>query len=140
MIQRSMTLLYDWGGLRYISASECGLHAFTVRILRRSHRLKMFLQPVQRLPLIKNLVELEREAADNNVAKALMLATQLNRRQRRGRMRPYWVRPWLERRPLLGQYGRLMAESREEYVSAFKKFVRMDPEMFRDFFSGWVPD
>ena len=51
----------------------------------------MFLQPVQRLPLIKNLVEIEREAADNNVAKALMLATQLNRQQRRRRMRQYLV-------------------------------------------------
>ena len=100
----------------------------------------MFLQPVQRLPLIKNLVELEREGADNDVAKALMLATQLNRRQRRRRMRGYWVRPWLVRRPLLGQYERLIAELREEDVSAFRKFVRMDPEMFRDFFSSWVPD
>ena len=88
----------------------------------------MFLRPLQRLPLIKNLVELEREAADNDIAKALMLATQLNRRQRR-RMRRYWVRPWLERRPLLGQYERLMAELRVEDVSAFRKFVRMDAEM-----------
>ena len=88
----------------------------------------MFLRPMQRLPLIKNLVELEREAADNDIAKALMLATQLNRRQRR-RMRRYWVRPWLESRPLLGQYERLMAELRVEDVSAFRKFVRMDAEM-----------
>ena len=143
MIQRSMTLLYDRGRLKYmyISEPECGLHAFTLRILRRSHRLKMFLRPVQRLPLIKNLVELEKEAADNDVAKAVMLATQLNRRQGRRRMRRYWVRPWLERRPLLGQYERLMAELlRVEDVSAFRKFVRMDSKMFVGFFSGWVPD
>ena len=33
--------------------------------------IKMFLQPVQRLGLIQNLVQLEREAADNDVAMAL---------------------------------------------------------------------
>ena len=91
----------------------------------------MFLQPVQRLPLIQNLVELEREAADNDVVMALMLANQLNRRQRR-RMKRYWVKPLLEGRPLLGHYARLMAELREEDVYIFRKFVRMDPEMFRE--------
>ena len=47
-------------------------------------------------------------------------------------MRRYWVRPLLEGRPLLGQYERLMAELREEDVSTFRKFVRMDQEMFRE--------
>ena len=47
-------------------------------------------------------------------------------------MRRYWVKPLLEGRPLLGQYERLMAELREEDVYIFRKFVRMDPEMFRE--------
>ena len=117
MIQRSMTLSYDWGRLRYISEPDCGLYAFTCRILRRSRRLKVFLQPVQRLPLIQNLVELEKEAADNDVAMALMLANQLNRRQRRRRMRQYWVRP------LLGQYERLNAE----LLVCFQEFCQDGP-------------
>ena len=41
----------------------------------------MFLQSVQRLRLIQNLVELERKVADNDLAMALMLANQCNRRQ-----------------------------------------------------------
>ena len=44
-------------------------------------------------------------------------------------MRRYWVRPLLERRPLLGPYERLMAELREKAVSAFSTFVRMDPNV-----------
>ena len=47
-------------------------------------------------------------------------------------MRRYWVRSWLERQPLLGQYERPLAELREDDVSAFRNFVKMDPEMFRE--------
>ena len=36
----------------------------------------MFSQPMQRQPLIQNLVELEREVAHNGVAKALTIANQ----------------------------------------------------------------
>ena len=86
---------------------------------------------MQRLPLIKNLVELEREAADNGVAKALMLATQLNRRQRRRRMRRHLVQA-IVREATPSWAVCLMAELWEEDVSAFIKFVRMDPEMFRE--------
>jgi len=40
-----------------------------------------------------------------------------------------WVRPWLLRRPILGQYERLMRELSDEDVPAFKNFVRVEPEM-----------
>ena len=58
-------------------------HAFTFRIPRRSHRLKMVLQPVQRLPLIQNLVELERGASDNHAVIVFMLENQRNRRRKK---------------------------------------------------------
>ena len=69
--------------------------------------------------------------ADSDVAMALILANQRNRWQMKRRMRRYWVRPWFwGDDPLLGQYERPMADLRKEDVSAFRNFVRMDPEMF----------
>ena len=43
----------------------------------------------------------------------------------------YYIRPWLERRPFLGQHERLVVELRKEDVSAFSNFERMDPGVFR---------
>jgi hypothetical protein len=51
------------------------------------------------------------------------------RRRRRRRM---WVRPWLLRRPLYGQYEKLMAELTAEDVTGFKNFMRMEPDLFHE--------
>ena len=40
--------------------------------------------------------------------------------------------PWLLRRPILGQYERLMKELNDEDVPAFKNFVKVEPAMFRE--------
>ena len=48
------------------------------------------------------------------------------------RRRAVWVRPWLQRRNLLGQYERLMSEIRDEDLPAFKNFVRVEPGMFHE--------
>ena len=47
-------------------------------------------------------------------------------------MRRYLVQAIVRETTLLGQYESLMAELRDEDVSAFRNFVRMDPEMFRE--------
>ena len=52
------------------------------------------------------------------------------RRNRVGVRRRFWVRPWIIRRPLLGQYEQLMQELMVEDIPAYKNFVRMEPPMF----------
>jgi len=42
----------------------------------------------------------------------------------------WWTRPWLMRRPAVGQYHQLLAELEDQDVGAFKNFVRINPEMF----------
>ena len=56
------------------------------------------------------------------------------------RRRAVWVRPWLQRRNLLGQYERLMSEIRDEDLPAFKNFVRVEQECFMSCLSGWVTE
>ena len=51
---------------------------------------------------------------------------------RRRRKRRMWVPPWLLRRPLYGQYEKLMAELTAEDVSGFKNFMRMEPDLFHE--------
>jgi hypothetical protein len=46
--------------------------------------------------------------------------------------RRFWVRPWLERRPLLGQYDRLLKELHDEDPLSYKNFLRLEPDMFQE--------
>ena len=80
---------------------------------------------VQRLQMALQL-ELDRNAAHVNIVVAQAV---LHQRRRRRRNRTVWVKPWLQRRDLLGQYGRLMAELRDEDILAFRNFLRVEPAM-----------
>ena len=60
---------------------------------------------------------------------ALTVAEQEEAHRQR-RRRTCWVKPWLQRRPLLGQYDTLMRELMREAHGDFKRFLRMSPEMF----------
>ena len=62
---------------------------------------------------------------------AALLGEALQRRRRRKRRR-FWVKPWIQRRPRLGFYGRLMNELQLESEGDFKNFMRMKPVMFRE--------
>ena len=84
---------------------------------------------VQRLRVANLQLELDRNAAQGNVAVAQAL---LHQRRRRRRNRTIWVKPWLQRRNLLGQYERLMVELRDEDIPAFKNFLRVEPAMFNE--------
>ena len=70
-------------------------------------------------PLLQDMVEVERQIAENDVAIA-----QLQRRRRRPRKRrTVCARDWIARRPDLGQYHKLMVELETEDVPAFWKFL-----------------
>ena len=51
---------------------------------------------------------------------------------RRRRPRSVWVKPWIQRRMLFGQYDTLMQELMRESKGDFKRYMRMTPEMFRE--------
>lgn len=59
--------------------------------------------------------------------------------QRHRRRRRWWVKPWLQRRALLGQYDRLMQELMQESHGDFKTFLRMEPDMFREILHRVAP-
>ena len=48
------------------------------------------------------------------------------------RARTVWVKPWLQRRVILGQYDTLMAELMRESCGDFKVYLCMHPEMFHE--------
>lgn len=59
--------------------------------------------------------------------------------QKQRRKRSVWVKPWIQRRPLYGQYEQLMKELHAEDVSAFTNFMRMDPETFHELLHRIAP-
>jgi hypothetical protein len=62
---------------------------------------------------------------------ALMLEEEQQAHEQR-RRRTVWVKPWLQRRPLLGQYDTLMMELMRESRGDFKSYLRMEQDMFRE--------
>ena len=46
---------------------------------------------------------------------------------RRRQARKFWVRQWLLRRPLYGQYEKLMAEMKADDPASFRNFLRVEP-------------
>ena len=53
--------------------------------------------------------------------------------------RRWWVRKWIVRRPLLGQYNRLFEELKIEDASSFKNFLRMDEFTFKEILHRVTP-
>jgi len=49
---------------------------------------------------------------------------------RRRQAKKFWVRQWLLRRPLYGQYEKLMAEMKADDPASFRNFLRMEPQIF----------
>ena len=62
----------------------------------------------------------------------LILAAYLHRRRKRSRQRSCWVRPWIARRPFLGEYHTLMGELEREAKGDFKAYLRVDPTLFHE--------
>jgi len=88
----------------------------------------------QRLTLMEMVFNLDAEIAAYDYAICNLLYQQrrdvppMNRVNKK--KRAFWVRPWLQKRPYIGQYKLVMDDLRLTDVTAFKNFTRMDPQMF----------
>ena len=89
-----------------------------------------FMLPGDRLRVLQAWLQLNRVNRDRDIDVVQYLMFAEARRPRRRRR--FWVRPWLERPPLHGQYERLMVEMTQEDPASFRNFLRMEPAMFRE--------
>ena len=62
---------------------------------------------------------------------ALMVEEEEQAHEQR-RRRTVWVKPWLQKRSLLGHYDTLMQELIRESAGDFKSFMRMEPDLFHE--------
>ncbi len=85
------------------------------------------------LQIANNLVQLDIDVAQNQLAIAM------KQRRRACRRRRWWMQPWLQRRTLHGQYERLMSELEVEDPAVFKNFVRVESAMFRELLNKLLP-
>ena len=93
--------------------------------------------PPRRLLDILNLrIQLQVLQQRHMVVQALLL----RRQQRQGRSkRRWWVKPWIERRILFGQYETLMREIERECQGDFLNYLRMPPVMFYELLQRITP-
>ena len=93
----------------------------------------MALIPPDRLRLYQLRLDLARVRHNYaNIVLAIMAAEDDLRRRRRRRARRFWIKPWILRRPLYGQYENLMVELVRESRCDFQAFLCMEPHMFRE--------
>ena len=102
------------------------------------------LNPRQKTAIIQHLDALE--TLINHVAgqerlreKHEQARQQAIARMRRKRKRSVWVKLWLQRRSLHGQYEQLMKELHTDDVSAFTNFMRMAPQAFHELLTRIAP-
>ncbi len=76
------------------------------------------------------------EAEHHDAMLAVVARDRLQERQRRRR---YWVKPWLTRRPLLGQYETLFQELDQQSAGDYFGFIRMDRNMFAEVLQRVAP-
>ena len=62
------------------------------------------------------------------------------RRRKQRRRRRWWIKPYLQRRPLFGQYENLMVEMYRENREDYKTFIRIKPNQFQKFVVRRRPD
>ena len=99
----------------------------------------MALIPPQRLQLQQLRVAVNRVRRNYVNLIAILVAAEQQERQRLRRRRRWWVRPWILRRPLYGQYEQLMGELEREAQGDFKSFLRMEPAMFHELLQRLTP-
>lgn len=113
-----------------ISDDKSLLYVFIITMelqKKRSH--------LDRLRLMNLQLQMNQQAQTNTI---LMAQMRLNERRERRQAkknktkRKIWVRKWIQRRPQLGQYAKLMQELRDEDVKAFRNFLRLTPKIFRE--------
>ena len=83
--------------------------------------------------MMANLLALHRINIQRNLGVIQLLQDQQRLAQmRQVRDRRWWTRQWLLRRTDFGQYEMLMNELRAEDPSAFRNFLRFEPQMFQE--------
>ncbi|KAL5005441.1 hypothetical protein ScPMuIL_018897 [Solemya velum] len=83
------------------------------------------------------LAMLEYELAQARLQQNIILAALLEevdreRHMAQRRRRRWWVREWILRRPLFGQYETLMRELENEHASDFKSYLRVEPALWQE--------
>jgi hypothetical protein len=87
----------------------------------------------EQLQLYARWLELQRDRVNVVMELEQEEANELRRRIRRRRQqrpREIWVRQWLTRRPLYGQYEQLLQELNREDPNGYRNFLRVDADMF----------
>lgn len=79
----------------------------------------------------------QEEREDRDAVLAVACADNLQERQRRRRR--YWVKPWLTRRHLFGQYETLFHELDEQAAGDYLGFIRMDRNLFAEVLDRVAP-
>ena len=93
---------------------------------------------------VAELMQMQLSAAEMNLlaAEVSVLARKLQeeqKRQRRRERKRFWARSWSLRRPLYGQYEKLLNELTAEDGTVYKNFLRMDPATFREILARVAP-
>ena len=74
--------------------------------------------------------EQRRQEAEDDILVGVLGLVALNNRARQRRRRRYWVKPWLQRRSMLGQYETLFQELDRESEGDYMGYIRMDQNLF----------
>jgi hypothetical protein len=85
------------------------------------------------------LYELQADAIEEKKDLDLLVALYVYRKCLQRKRKQWWVRPWIERRPLLGQYNTLMGELEREHKVDYVNYLRMEPDMFHELLTRLGP-
>lgn len=85
-----------------------------------------------RVRLLQLQLEQARARREQDAIVMVLVAQQQEEERRERRRRRWWVKPWILRRQLYGQYDTLMQELMRECQGDFKSYMRMEPCMFAE--------
>ena len=123
-IVRSSYAFDPRGGYKY---KDRGKHqAYIHHISTEAYLFVMAIIP-QRVAILRRMLRDEEERHDAILA----LLIREHQRQRRQHRR-WWVKPWIERRRLVGQYYTLFQELNRESEADYMNYMRMSRDMFAE--------
>ena len=119
---RLIALPYDWSYHQVFSLPRpiymgrlVGWKSLSTTTPKRKHIIMAGVPP-RRLELMLTRLRMEQQQMMGAVAAVILLR---QRNQQNERRRQYWVRPWIERRSLYGNYSKLMRELERESQGDF---------------------
>ena len=103
-------------------------------------RLQHHVPRNRRLRLRILALRLELEEEEHRHAAVLARLIQARQQLRQGRrQRRWWVRPWIQRRRLFGQYDTLFQELERESQGDYVGYIRMDRDLFVELLDRVTP-